>query len=412
MKTPDKRKVTERFLHYITYDTASCRTSESSPTTTGQKALAALLAKELRQLGAHDVRMDERSYVYAVIPATPGLEGAPQVGFIAHMDTVNEVPHCVNPRWIAQYTGGDILLNEEEQIWMRVEDFPALAGWTGQDLIVTDGKSLLGADDKAGIAAIMTMAEMLLQSTVPHGAVRIAFTPDEEVGRGAKYFDLKQMGADFAYTVDGAELGELQYENFNGAAAIVTIQGRSVHPGSAKDKMINAANLATQFHQLLPAEQRPEHTEGREGFFFLHDLTGSVEQATLHYIIRDHDTQKFQQKLQLIQQAGKYLNFSIGYPAVQVQVQEQYYNMETIVREHMEVIAYARQAMEELGITPKIIPIRGGTDGAALTRRGLVCPNLGVGGMNFHGRFEVASVDQMEQNACLLAKIVQIVAGI
>ena len=396
--------LTERFLRYVSYATASDEANECCPSSEGQKALGALLVQELNELGAKDAHTDEHGYVYAVIPANTD-ETKPVIGFIAHMDTS---PDCSGENIKASvqlYEGGDLLLNEEEQIYLSPKDFPSLTRNIGKHLIVTDGTTLLGADDKAGIAEIMELADVLLHSDRPHGEVHIAFTPDEEIGRGADLFDVQKFGCEFAYTADGGTLGELEYENFNAASASVTVYGTNIHPGSAKDKMKNAMTMAMEFHALLPAEQVPECTEGYEGFFHLTDMEGCVETATLRYIIRDHDMAKFEEKKSLFHEAGKTMCRKYGEGTFVTVSVDSYYNMKEQILPHMEIIHLAEKAMEQAGITPVTVPIRGGTDGARLSFMGLPCPNLCTGGENYHGRFEYIPVEDMKACARILQNI-------
>ena len=401
-------KVIEKFLNYVKIDTQSDENSTACPTTAKQHNLAKLLVKELEEMGAEDITYDtEHCYVYASIPASEGCDGRPVLGFIAHMDTAPAVTgENVKPRIIENYDGKDIVLNEEKNIVMKVSDFPELVEYTGKRLIVTDGTTLLGADDKAGIAEIMTMAEQLLLSRdVPHGKIRIGFTPDEEVGAGADHFDVKLFGADYAYTVDGGKLGELEYENFNAAGAKVTFHGRSVHPGDAKNKMVNALLLAMEFQNMLPVFENPMYTEKYEGFYHLDLLSGSVEKAQAEYIIRDHDKDKFEQKKETFLRIGAYLNEKYGKDTVQIDMKDSYYNMREIIEQHMQLIENAKAAMEETGVNPIVVPIRGGTDGARLSYMGLPCPNLCTGGHNFHGRFEYICADSMEKIVEILLKL-------
>ena len=401
-------KVIELFLEYVQIDTESAEESTTMPSTMKQHDLAALLEKQLQEMGAEEIVYDkEHCYVYASIPATAGCEDAPVIGFIAHMDTSPAVTGAgVKPRIIENYDGRDIVLNEEKQVVMRVADFPELASCQGKRLIVTDGTTLLGADDKAGVAEIMAMAEYFLtHKEAPHGKIRLGFTPDEEVGAGADYFDVKLFGADYAYTVDGGRLGELEYENFNAAGAKVTIHGRSVHPGDAKDKMRNALLMAQEFQSLLPAAENPMYTCGYEGFYHLDSLHGTVEEAAAEYIIRDHDKEKFERKKETFLRTGKFLNEKYGAGSFEIDLKDSYYNMKEIIEQHMHLIENAKEAMTELGIEPAVIPIRGGTDGARLSFMGLPCPNLCTGGQNFHGRYEYACADEMEAIAELLVKI-------
>ena len=401
-------KVIEKFLNYVKIDTQSDENSTACPTTAKQHNLAKLLVKELEAMGADEITYDkEHCYVYATVPATKGCENRPVLGFIAHMDTAPAVTgENVKPRIIENYDGKDIVLNEEKNIVMKVSDFPELVEYTGKRLIVTDGTTLLGADDKAGVAEIMTMAEQLLLSRdIPHGKIRIGFTPDEEVGAGADHFDVKLFGADYAYTVDGGKLGELEYENFNAAGATVTFHGRSVHPGDAKNKMVNALLLAMEFQNMLPVFENPMYTEKYEGFYHLDQLSGSVEKAQSEYIIRDHDKDKFERKKETFLRIGAYLNEKYGKDTVQIDMKDSYYNMREIIEQHMQLIENAKAAMEETGVNPIVVPIRGGTDGARLSYMGLPCPNLCTGGHNFHGRFEYICADSMEKIVEILLKL-------
>lgn len=405
-----QKEVTERFLRYCRVDTQSDEESTASPTTEKQKDLGRMLTEELRDLGAEEVSFDEtHCYVYATIPPT-GDPAAKSLAFLSHMDTSPEVSgKDVNPRIVTDYDGGDIVLNEEKQIVLSPAIYPELAAYRGQDLIVTDGTTLLGADDKAGIAEIMTMASFLLQHPeISHGKISICFTPDEEVGCGVDHIDLKRLDAAYAYTVDGGALGELEYENFNAAAAKATFHGISVHPGEAKGKMVNASLLAMEFLAGLPASARPEHTEGYEGFFHLTDMKGSIEQAEISLIVRDHDRQKFEEKKKLLQTIAADLKQKYGDNAVSLSLKDSYYNMkEKIEPENLFLVDCAKQAMESLSIMPKVQPIRGGTDGARLSYLGLPCPNLCAGGHNFHGRFEYIPIQSMEKIVSLLVRIVE-----
>ena len=411
-------RVIENFLEYVKIDTESAEGSETTPSTLKQHDLARLLARQLQEMGAQEITYDkERCYVYASVPASKGCENAPVLGFIAHMDTSPAVSGAgVKPRLIEDYDGGDIVLNEGSvdtaQVILKVADFPELAGYKGRRLIVTDGTTLLGADDKAGVAEIMTMAEYLLKHPeVSHGKIRVGFTPDEEVGAGADYFDVKLFGADYAYTVDGGKLGELEYENFNAAGAKVRIRGRSVHPGEAKDKMRNALLLAQEFQAMLPAAENPMYTCGYEGFYHLDALNGTVEEALADYIIRDHDKETFEKKKVLFLQTGEFLNQKYGEGTFEITMKDSYYNMKEVIEKHMHLIDNAKEAMQELGIEPVVAPIRGGTDGARLSFMGLPCPNLCTGGQNFHGKYEYACADDMEKIAGLLVRIAEKYAG-
>jgi tripeptide aminopeptidase len=394
--------VTERFLKYVSFDTKSDENSETCPSTLGQKLLGAALVEEMLEMGITDARMDENGYVYGTIPGNPNL---PTIGLIAHMDTSPDASGTDVKARIVEYTGEDILLNAEKDIWLRASDYPGMKKHIGKHLIVTDGTTLLGADDKAGVAEIMTAAEFLLRARMNHATLKIGFTPDEEIGRGADLFDVAGFGADYAYTVDGGSIGELEYENFNAAGAKVEIFGVNIHPGSAKDKMKNAQLIAMEFNALLPADQRPEHTEGYEGFFHLTDMQGDVEKATLYYIIRDHDFEKFEEKKELLVKAGEKLNEKYGNGSVCVSVKDSYFNMKQMIEPCMFIVERAKSAMEAVGITPSIQPIRGGTDGARLSFEGLPCPNLCTGGENFHSRFEYVPVEDMERIKDLLIQL-------
>ena len=392
-------KVTDRFLRYVQIDTQSDEEGTGTPTTAKQHELARLLVEELTEMGAEEITYDkEHCYVYASIPATEGMEKKPVMGFISHMDTSPAVSGAnVRPRIITAYDGEDIVLNSGLGIVMKTADFPELKEYQGKSLIVTDGTTLLGADDKAGVAEIMTMAEYLLSHRdVPHGKLRIGFTPDEEVGAGADHFDVKLFSADCAYTVDGGKLGELEYENFNAAGARVTFHGRSVHPGDAKNKMKNALLTAMEFQGMLPVSENPMYTEKYEGFYHLDALNGDIERAVADYIIRDHSREKFEQKKALFEKAGAFLNEKYGEGTVEIELKDSYYNMKEIIEDHMELIDHAMEAMREAGVEPVVVPIRGGTDGARLSYMGLPCPNLCTGGHNFHGRFEYICIESME----------------
>ncbi len=403
-------KVIDYFLQYIKMDTQSDEESGTTPTTLKQHELAKVLAAQLEKIGAQDVVYEkEHCYVYATIPATKGLEKAPVLGFVAHMDTAPAASGTnVNPRIIETYDGKDIVLNEEEKVVTKTSDFPNLLEYVGQDLIVTDGTTLLGADDKAGVAEIMTMAETLISKPeLAHGKIRIAFTPDEEVGAGADYFDVDLFGADFAYTVDGGKIGEIEYECFNAAGAKVTVNGRSVHPGDAKNKMINAVLVLQELQSLLPVSENPMYTEKYEGFYHLDSVKGNVEKTIADYIIRDHDREKFESKKSFFLKVGDFLNQKYGEGTVVIELKDSYFNMKEIIEQHMHLINNAKEAMQELEIMPSITPIRGGTDGARLSYMGLPCPNLGTGGENFHGKHEFACIQSMEKNVELLVRIAE-----
>ena len=399
-------EVLDRFLRYVSYDTQSKEEEEAIPSTSSQLALAKLLRDELTQMGAAQVRMDEYGYVYAKILSNTS-RSVPALGFIAHMDTSPALSgRDVKPQLVKNYDGGDICLNHDLGIVLSPADFPELLEYKGQTLVTTDGTTLLGADDKAGAAEIMSMAAWLLaHPEEEHGDICIAFTPDEEVGRGADLFDVEGFGAAGAYTVDGGALGELEYENFNAASARLTIQGSSIHPGSAKGRMKNAILIGMEFQSLLPTFENPMYTEGYEGFYHLDHMEGNVEQAVLEYIIRDHDREKFEKKKVFFQQAADFLNQKYGENTVQPVIRDSYYNMREVIEPHFYLVERAKAAMEELGITPRIAPIRGGTDGARLSYMGLPCPNLCAGGHNAHGKYEYVSVESMERIVELLVRL-------
>ena len=402
--------VVERFLKYVTFGTQSSETSGTTPSTPGQRVFAEALVKELKDLGLEEISIDEHSYVMASLPANTDDNSIPTIGFISHLDTSPDMAgDHVKPR-IVHYEGGDICLNADQNIVLSPAMFPEMLEYTGQDIIVTDGTTLLGADDKAGIAAIISaMAYLKEHPEIKHGKVRIGFTPDEEIGQGADHFDVQKFGCDWAYTVDGGQIGELEYENFNAASAKVCFKGLNVHPGTAKDKMINAALLATQFASRLPAEQRPEHTDGYEGFFHLIGMEGTVEEASLSYIIRDHSRELFEQKKDLLKQLVTRMNETYAGSTTLV-LKDQYYNMREIVEPKKHIVDLAFQAMEAIGITPKVQPIRGGTDGARLSFMGLPCPNLFTGGHNFHGRYEYLPIPSLQKGMETVIKIVELSA--
>lgn len=402
--------VIERFLEYVKIDTCSDNDSKTSPSSFKQHDLASLLYEQLQEMGAREVHYDRtHCYVYGAILASEGYEDVPAVGFIAHMDTSPAMSGTnVKPRIVEKYDGQDIVLNEVLNIVLKTADFPEISQYEGQDLIVTDGTTLLGADDKAGVAEIMAMAEYLLtHPEIKHGRIEIGFTPDEEVGAGTEYFNLDLFNCDYAYTVDGGRLGELEYENFNAANAKVKFIGRSVHPGSAKGKMINASLIAMEFQNLLPVFENPMYTEMYEGFYHLDSINGNVEEAEANYIIRDHDMKKFEEKKQMFMAAAEFLNKKYGEGTVDVELRDAYYNMRTIIENNMHLIDKVEASMEELGITPVVTPIRGGTDGARLSFMGLPCPNICTGGENFHGKFEYVCVQSMEKIVELLIKLAQ-----
>ena len=394
--------VMERFLKYVSFDTMSDEFSATCPSTDKQKALGAYLVEEMKAMGIEDAFMDENGYVYGTVPGDPEL---PTIGLIAHMDTSPACSGADIKARVVEYNGDDVCLNPEKEIYLSASEYPYLQGCVGKRLVVTDGTTLLGADDKAGIAEIMACAEYLIQNKPRHATLKIGFTPDEEIGRGADEFDVDGFNADYAYTVDGGELGGVEYETFNAAGATVTIKGLSIHPGSAKNKMINASQLAMEFHGMLPVHERPESTEGYEGFCMLTDMRGEVENATLRYIIRDHDDEKFEQKKDRFYQIAVYMDSIYGDGTVEVEMNDSYYNMRRQIESVMYVVDRARAAMERLGVTPVSVPVRGGTDGARLSYMGLPCPNLCTGGQNYHGRFEYAVVEEMETCARILVEI-------
>lgn len=395
----------ERFLKYVAYDTQSDENSTSFPSTEKQKVLLEALKTEMEALGMTEVVMDKYGYVMGSIPATKGYETAPVIGFIAHVDTSPDMSgKDVKPRIIESYDGEDIVLNNA--LTMRVEEFPELKYFVGHTLIHTDGHTLLGADDKAGVAEIMTAAEYLLtHPEVAHGKIRIGFTPDEEVGRGVDFFSVEQFGADFAYTVDGGMEGELEYENFNAASAKLTIKGRNVHPGYAKHKMINAIEVASELQQLIPRWERPEHTEGYEGFYHCVGISGTVEEAEVSYIIRDHSAERFEQRKRFMWSAVDFLRAKYGGDVINLTLKDQYYNMRKMVEPHPQVIDRALEAMRQADVEPLVRPIRGGTDGSRLSFMGLPCPNLFTGGMNFHGKFEYCSLTTMQKAVRVLVNL-------
>ena len=399
--------VQERFLHYVSFDTQSDEHSQTTPSSLKQLKLAEALVDEMKAIGIQDAYVDEFGIVYGTIPANMKKD-VKAIGFIAHMDTSPDMSgKNVNPRIIPAYDGSDIVLNEELGISMGVQDFDCLKHKIGDDLIVTDGTTLLGADDKAGIAEIMTMAEALLREDREHGKICIAFTPDEEVGRGTDHFRVPAFGADFAYTVDGGEVDCVDYENFNAASDQIQIQGLSIHPGSAKDKMINALLVAMEFHSMLPVEKNPAYTQGYEGFNHLTELHGECEHAYMSYIIRNHNEDLFEKQKEDFRRIADYLNQKYPEHTIQLTIQDSYANMRTIIEKDMSIIELVKTSMKQLGLQPKSTAIRGGTDGARLTYDGLPCPNLGTGGYNYHGKFEFASIQEMQTSVELLLKIVE-----
>ena len=397
--------VIDRFLKLVSYPTTSDENSETCPSTPRQLALAEELVRQMQELGIQDARVDAYGYVYGTIPANCEKD-IPVYGLIAHMDTAPDAPgENIRARITGPYTGGDVVLNEEKHIVLSPKEYPQLKNAVGKRLIVTDGTTLLGADDKAGVAEILSAAELLLTSDRKHGTVKLAFTPDEEIGRGADRFDVAGFGADYAYTVDGGAIGELEYENFNAASAKIVIRGKSIHPGSAKGQMVNAALVAMELHGLLPALETPFYTENYEGFYHLVAMHGETEQAELQYIIRDHDRAKFEARKAVMEKACEEINRRYGAGTAALTLRDSYYNMKEKIAPCMFLIENAKKAMEAVGVTPKIVPIRGGTDGARLSFEGLPCPNLCTGGENFHGRFEYIPADDMETITNLLAQL-------
>ncbi len=396
--------VEKRFLRYVSYETTSDESSETCPSTANQKVLGAAIVEEMLAMGIQDARMDENGYVYGTVPGDPSL---PTIGLIAHMDTAPDASGADIQARIVEYNGGDILLNGEKGIYLRETDYESLRRNHGKHLIVTDGTTLLGADDKAGVAEILAAAEILLTQGGKHATLKIGFTPDEEIGRGADKFDIQGFGADYAYTADGGTVGEIEYENFNAASACVTFHGLNIHPGSAKDKMVNSQYIAMEYQSLLPAAQKPEYTEGYEGFIHLTDMRGEVENSQLRYIIRDHDMAKFQEKKRLMAAAADFLNDKYGPGTVEIALRDSYFNMREKIEPCMEIVDRAKEAMALAGMEPKEVPVRGGTDGARLSYEGLPCPNLCTGGENYHGRFEYIPVEDMEQCVKMLVNILR-----
>ncbi len=400
-------KVVERFLSYVAYDTKSDAETGVTPSTPGQMVLANKLVEELKEIGMSDVTIDENGYVMATLPANTDKE-IPTIGFIAHMDTAPDYSGAnVNPQFVENYDGGDIKLNETTVL--SPKDFPELKDYIGKTLITTDGNSLLGADDKAGIAEIIAAMEYLIKNPeIKHGTIRVGFTPDEEIGAGADHFDVEKFNADFAYTLDGGGIGEIEYENFNAASAKIVINGRNVHPGSAKNKMINSQFIGMELNSMLPANERPEHTEGYEGFYMLNGFSGSVERTEMSYIIRDFFKDSFEAKKANIIRIAEEVNKKYGEGTVEIAVKDSYYNMKEKVEPVMHVVDTAVEAMKALNIVPKVVPIRGGTDGARLSYMGLPTPNLFAGGHNFHGKFEFVPTESIEKAVELIVKIIEL----
>ncbi len=408
-----KQHLIDRFISYVTVDTESDPNSNTTPSTKKQWNLANALVKEMKEIGLKDVTIDENSYIIAELPSNINGKNIPVIGFISHFDTSPDFTgKNVKPQIIENYDGKDIVLNEEENIILSPSYFDDLLLYKGQTLITTDGTTLLGADDKAGITEIISAMEYLINHPeIKHGTIKIGFTPDEEIGRGAHKFDVKTFGADWAYTMDGSQVGELEYENFNAAGAIVTVKGKIVHPGYAKGKMINSMYIATQFINSLPKMETPEHTEGREGFFHLHNMKGDVEETKLQYIIRDHDLSQFEARKNVVSKLADELNTQYGNEVISVEIKDQYFNMREKIEPVKHIVDIAEEAMIQAGIKPLIKPIRGGTDGSQLSYMGLPCPNIFAGGHNFHGRYEYVPVESMQKAIEVIVNIVQIVAN-
>ncbi len=403
-------KILDRFLRYVSVDTQSCESSETQPSTEKQLKLLRMLRDELKAMGIQ-ATLDKYGYVMGTLPATPGVR-APKLGFIAHVDTAPDASGAdIKPQIIENYDGGDIALRGVPGLYLKPSEFPELLEHKGQTLITTDGTTLLGADDKAGVAEIMDAVQYLVEHPeIPHGEIKIGFTPDEEIGRGVVKFDVKKFGADYAYTMDGGDIGELEFENFNAAAATIRIQGRNVHPGYAKGKMKNAIRIAEELDSLLPANQKPEYTEGYEGFYHLIAFNGSVEEATVTYILRDHDLELYEEKKAVVRRCVDFINAKYGEGTATAEIRHQYYNMRKQVEPHYHIIEKAIQAMEMEGIKPKVQPIRGGTDGANLSFMGLPCPNLFAGGLNFHGKMEFVPLENMEAASRVILNLIGLFA--
>ena len=397
--------LTERFLKYVSFCTTSDEETNMTPSTPGQMEFAKYLAAELQAIGMQEVTLDDNGYVMATLPAN--VEGKPTIGFIAHMDTAPDASgKNVKARIVTNYDGQDILLNEEKNIVFEVAKYPEILDYKGQDIIVTDGTTLLGADDKAGLAEIVTACEYLIQHPeIQHGKIRVGFTPDEEIGQGADHFDVEKFGCDFAYTMDGGAVGELEYENFNAAGCKVKVHGVNVHPGYGYHKMINSMRIANQFAMMLPRWETPEHTQGYEGFYHLIAMNGSVEETTLQYIIRDHDRARFESRKREIEHLARKINQEYGEGTIEVEIRDQYYNMREKVEPVMHIVTLVEEAMKEVGVTPRVQPIRGGTDGARLSFEGLPCPNIFAGGVNFHSRVEYLPIPSMEKAMQVILKI-------
>ncbi|MCY8534123.1 peptidase T [Bacillus vallismortis] len=404
-----KEEIMKRFTTYVKVDTQSDESVDTCPSTPGQLTLGNMLVDELKSIGMQDVTIDENGYVMATLPSNTNKD-VPTIGFLAHVDTATDFTgKNVNPQIVESYDGKDIVLNEKLQVILSPDQYPELTGYKGHTLITTDGTTLLGADNKAGVAEIMTAMDYLIKhSEIKHGTIRVAFTPDEEIGRGPHKFDVKRFNASFAYTVDGGPLGELEYESFNAAAAKITVKGNNVHPGTAKGKMINSAKIAMKLNSLLPADEAPEYTDGYEGFYHLLSIQGDVEETKLHYIIRDFDKENFQSRKQTMKRVAEELQSEYGQDRIQLDMNDQYYNMREKIEPVIEIVNVAKQAMENLGIEPKISPIRGGTDGSQLSYMGLPTPNIFTGGENFHGKFEYISADNMVKAVNVIIEIAKL----
>ena len=401
-------KIIDRFLRYVAFDTASNPDSQSQPSTNKQFALLEQLRKELQAMGVEQVEVDKNGYLMASIPSN--IDGdVPAIGFISHVDTSPDAPGCgIKPRIVENYDGKTLVLNEAKGVELNPEEFPELRDYIGQTLITTDGTTLLGADDKAGVAEIMSAAEYIMEHPeFRHGEIKIGFTPDEEIGRGVDRFDVKKFGAQYAYTMDGGAIGELEYENFNAASAKIHIQGRNIHPGYAKDKMLNAILIGSELNDMLPVWQRPEYTEGYDGFFHITKFNGVVEEARMEYIIRDHDSALFERKKEMLRECADFINRKYGEGVVTLEIKDQYYNMKKQVEPHYHIIEKAVKAMEDAGVKPNLRPIRGGTDGARLSFMGLPCPNIFAGGLNFHGKYEYLPVQSMEKASEVILNIIR-----
>lgn len=401
----------DRFLQYVKFDTQSDELTNMTPSTPGQMIFARHLKDELEAIGLTEITLDDNGYLMATLPATPGYEGAPTIGFIAHLDTSPDMSgRHVSPRIVENYDGGDIVLNQTDGIVLSPSEFPELTDYVGQNLIVTDGTTLLGADDKAGVAEIMSAVAYLKEHPeIAHGKIRVAFNPDEEIGQGAHKFDVGLFGADWAYTMDGGAVGELEFENFNAAVARITFTGRNVHPGYAKHKMINSMRIANQFVIMLPRWETPEHTEDYEGFYHLVSMEGTVEKTVLTYIVRDHDRDRFERRKKELEHLVRKINNEFP-GCCSIDIKDQYYNMREQIEPVMYIIDIAEQAMREIGVEPKVQPIRGGTDGAQLSFKGLPCPNIFAGGLNFHGRYEFVPIPSMEKAEAVIVEIAKIAA--